>query len=332
MTMQPCSEPRSLRRDITERLVASMRAGTTPWQKPWSVGQSPMSVHPFNPVTGTRYSGINRLTLSLASFKDNRWLTLKQIESRGLSLSPGSVPERIVFCFGGGTLEEKRRKDESHDGGFGYKWHEVYNGSDIVGLDVVIPPFVCEPADFDVSLNVIAVLAASGANLIHGGDRACYRPSPDTIHLPWRRNFHSTTDYSSTALHELAHWSGHPSRLDRNLSGRFGSDAYAIEELHAEIASAFLVAELGLGMTQHQIDAHASYLNSWCRVLERDERAVQIVASGAQRITDYLLSFAPRRLELPGKPSEPHSTQYRQRAAKKKRPSANDVPVPIATA
>jgi antirestriction protein ArdC len=85
-------------------------------------------------------------------------------------------------------------------------------------------------------------------------------------------------------------------------------------------------------MTQHQIDAHASYLNSWCRVLESDERAVQIVASGAQRITDYLLSFAPRRLALPGKPSEFHSTQYRPRAAKKKRLLANDVPVPIATA
>ena len=220
----------ALYREVTAQLVAAMRAGTAPWQRPWTSGPvhpSHLQLHPFNPVPGTRYRGLNRLKLSLSSVgRDCRWLTHKQIDKLGLCLRPGSRSERIFFWFGEQKDERQRPKtrsrqrlgeeDARRSPSCGAYWHTVYNGSDVDGLDQVVGPVEIEPPDFDVNMNVVNVLAASGANIVHGGDEACYFSALDRIHLPWRRQFRSSADYDSTALHELAHWSGHPSRLGRD--------------------------------------------------------------------------------------------------------------------
>lgn len=316
MSENPTSLSRqsALYREVTAQLVAAMRAGTAPWQRPWTSGPvhpSLLQLHPFNPVTGTRYRGVNRLKLSLSSIgKDCRWLTRKQIDKLGLSLRPGSRSEQIFFWFGEPKNKNKRTEtersfDETKERSrtsAGAQWHTVYNGSDVDGLDQAVGSVEIELPDFDVNMNVVNVLAASGADIVHGGDKACYAPAQDRIHLPHRQQFRSSADYDSTALHELAHWSGHPSRLGRDLGGKFGCHSYALEELHAELASVFVSVELGVGLTQRHIDQHAAYLNSWCQALESDERAVQQVAATAQNIADSLLAFAPHRVKLPGKP------------------------------
>ncbi|NRT58047.1 ArdC family protein [Sphaerotilus uruguayifluvii] len=291
--------------EVTRQLVAAMRAGTAPWQRPWSAEQRvlPAQIPPFNPVTGTRYRGLNRLKLTLSSIgRDCRWLTSRQIEKHGLSLRPGSQPERIFFWLGSPEDDEDLARSRKPGASSApVKWHTVYNGSDVPGLDDVLGTVTIEPPDFDVNLNVVAVMAASEADIIHGGNHACYCPQEDRIRLPWRRQFHSAAGYASTALHELAHWSGHPSRQARDLSGRFGSHAYALEELRAEMASVFVAVELGVGLTAQHVAQHAAYLDSWCRALESDERALQRVATDAQKIADHLLNLAPHRVKLPGR-------------------------------
>jgi antirestriction protein ArdC len=128
----------------------------------------------------------------------------------------------------------------------------------------------------------------SGARFRSGGTRAYYQPATDEIHLPPQKAFVSVGDYYNVALHELTHWSGHPSRCNRDLSGRFGDAGYAAEELIAEMGAAFLCAHC-------RIDGelrHASYLESWLRVLRTDKRAIFVAASKAQQAADYILRLA----------------------------------------
>ena len=134
------------------------------------------------------------------------------------------------------------------------------------------------------------IVARSGVVLREGSERAFYSPSTDHVQLPPRIAFKSPEGWASTVMHELGHWSGHPSRLDRNLSGRFGDKSYAMEELRAELASAFIGNELGIPA---QIDQHASYVGSWLDVLRQDKREVFRAAADAQRIADFLLAFHP---------------------------------------
>lgn len=135
-----------------------------------------------------------------------------------------------------------------------------------------------------------AILDTSGIPIKVGGDRAFYSPSTDHNQMPVAAAFKSPEGWATTALHELAHASGHPSRLNRNLSGRFGSRAYAAEELIAEMASAFMGAELGIGS---ELEQHASYIDSWLDLLKDDKRAIFTAAGQAQRVADAILDLHP---------------------------------------
>lgn len=134
-----------------------------------------------------------------------------------------------------------------------------------------------------------ALLRASGADLRLGGDKAFYAPGPDYIQIPRPEAYFEPINWHRTALHELGHWSGHPSRLARDLSGGFGSKAYAREELVAEMTSAFCCASLGIVPTVR----HADYIGAWLEVLREDNRAIVRAASAASKAADYLLAFAP---------------------------------------
>ena len=119
-----------------------------------------------------------------------------------------------------------------------------------------------------------------------GGSRACYVPSRDEIHLPERQRFQSEANFYATACHELIHWSGHPKRLARDFSGRYGEQSYAFEELVAELGSAYLGAALGLNGV---LEGHARYIDRWLKVLKQDKRAIFKAASLASQAQDYLL-------------------------------------------
>jgi antirestriction protein ArdC len=268
---------------ITAEILEQLRLGTAPWQKPWS-GEGPVR-WPRNAVTGKVYRGINFLTLLAASGDDPRWCTRRQAESRGWSVREGATPRKIHFY---GFVP--RRTADGAVGGIRPIWRdaEVFHARDLGGL----PPAadaVCRPAGWSGAEAADRILAKSRAMIVHGGDRACYRPDHDVIQLPRPESFPQAVDYFGTALHELAHWTGHRTRLDRHHFFMFlGGPEYAREELRAEIASAMLSAATGV---PHDPRGHASYVSSWLQALERDQREIFRAASDAQRIVDFVLAF-----------------------------------------
>ena len=139
------------------------------------------------------------------------------------------------------------------------------------------------------------ILQASGAKITHApGDRAFYRPSTDSITLPEKSQFPQPDAYYATALHELGHWTGHPTRLDRDLAHPFGSEGYAKEELRAEISSMILGDSLGLG---HDPEQHAAYVGSWIKVLQDDPLEIFRASSDAEKIHDYVLAFEQKQVQ-----------------------------------
>lgn len=169
------------------------------------------------------------------------------------------------------------------------KTFTVFNVAQIDGLDE--PPL--PPAEPQIEPNphlqqVGKFIAATGADIRYGGDRACYVPSRDLICMPPLSAFRSPEQFRATELHELAHWSGASQRLDRDLSGRFGSQSYAAEELVAELTAAFLCAHLGVTGELR----HAGYIDSWVTLLRGDRRAIFTAASKASQAADYLRAFS----------------------------------------
>ena len=136
---------------------------------------------------------------------------------------------------------------------------------------------------------VDSLIRASGADLRLGGDRAFYAPAHDFIQVPRPEAYFAPVDWHRTALHELGHWTGHATRLGRDLSGGYGSKAYAREELVAEMTAAFTCASLGIVPTVR----HADYIGAWLELLRADDRAIVRAASAASRAADYLLAFRP---------------------------------------
>jgi antirestriction protein ArdC len=164
------------------------------------------------------------------------------------------------------------------------KGYTVFNVEQIDGLPA---QYTAKPAPreaFPLIDAAEAFVAATGALIRHGGDRAFYAPSADVIVLPEPAAFRDAASYTATKAHELVHWTSHPNRLDRTLGKRFGDDAYSAEELIAELGGVFLCADLGI---EPEIrDDHAAYIAHWLRVLKSDRRAIFTAASHAQRAAD----------------------------------------------
>lgn len=160
----------------------------------------------------------------------------------------------------------------------------VFNAMQIDGLPaLVLPAPRPEP---DVHQACEAVLNDSGAEIHHdGGNQAFYRPMTDSIHLPQRNTFHSASGYYATALHELGHWTGFPTRLNRDQKGAFGSIDYAKEELVAEVSSMLMGERLGIG---HDPTQHAAYVKSWIQILRDDPRELFRAAAAAERVVEFL--------------------------------------------
>jgi len=173
------------------------------------------------------------------------------------------------------------------------KHYAVFHASQIEAIPAYVAPGF-EEAPWTRPEAADIILQNSGVRLRIGGDRAFYSPSTDHIQLPPERAFRGPTEYFTTALHELAHSTGHKSRLNRDLTARFGSAAYAMEELRAEIASAYIASELGL---PPDIPQHASYIASWIKPLKDDKREIFRAAADAQRIADMVLGFHPDYFE-----------------------------------
>ena len=182
------------------------------------------------------------------------------------------------------------------------KHYAVFHASQIDGLPEYKPPGIDE-APWTRPEAASTILRNSNAVIRIGGDRAFYSPTTDHIQFPPDSAFRGPPEFAATALHELGHWTGHASRLNRNMKSRYGSAGYAMEELRAELASAFLASELGIPT---DIPQHASYIENWIKPLKEDKREIFRAAADAQKIADMLLGFHPEyAARLQAEPSAP---------------------------
>lgn len=283
--------------EVAKKLIEQLKEGTAPWQKPWQPGP-PGAIFPINASTGKRYRGINALHLMSEGRGDVRWMTYKQAEAAGYQVRRGEKGTPIRYWKF--TEEQTRLDDQGNpildDQGKPLKdliqlerprgfSATVFNAEQIDGM----PPLEQKPVSWNAIDRAEAILMGSGVVIHHGvQDRAFYRVSTDSIHLPMRSQFDGAERYYATALHEVAHSTGHVSRLDRDLSHPFGSEGYAREELRAEIASLLLGDELGIG---HDPGQHAAYVASWIKVLEDDPLEIFRAAAAAEKIQDFVLGF-----------------------------------------
>jgi antirestriction protein ArdC len=250
---------------------------------------------PQNAGTARRYSGINVLILWAEvvanGYASQRWLTYRQAEAAGGNVRRGE--KGTVICYADrftpkAEAEAARGEDrEARQVAF-LKRFVVFNVDQCEGLpEDYIGPMV-SPDPVVAIAEADALIAASGARLNIGGGEAFYRPSHDFVQVPPQAAFHEPINWYRTALHELGHWTGHGSRLDRDQTGGFGSKAYAKEELVAEMAAAFTCASLGIAPTVR----HSDYIASWLSVLQNDDKAIFRAASQASKASDFLLAFA----------------------------------------
>ncbi len=296
------ARPASLHDEVTARIVAEIEAGRIPWTQPWDAAGFAPGL-PKNADTRRAYSGINILILwaeaARRGFSAQGWLTFRQALSLGGAVRKGEKGATIFYAArftpkgesgGAENGSERGRGAPEDDRSVPFlKRFTVFNVAQIDGLpdrctitETALPPRETIPA-------AEALLAASGADIRVGGGEAFYSPSGDYVALPPQQAFFEQIDYYRTALHELGHWTGHPSRLDRDQSGAFASGAYGREELCAELASAFLCAALGIAPTVR----HADYLGAWLAIMREDARAIFRAASHASKAADFLLAFAP---------------------------------------
>jgi len=298
--MNQPNAPQSVRRDlyqhVTDRILEDLERGVRPWLKPWSMSKVGGSILPRR-HNGIPYQGINVLLLwseaMARGYTATTWMTYRQALELGAHVRKGESGTLVVFADRL-TRTEDGDDGESVERSIPYlKSYMVFNVEQIEGLPPQYQPQTAAPASAEIRrTQAESFIAATRAIIRFGGDRAYYAPAFDVIQLPPPPAFRDMEGYYGTVLHELTHWTGHASRCARELNGhRFGSEAYAFEELVAELGSAFLCAELGI--TPEVRDDHAAYLASWLTVLKQDKRAIFAAASQAQRAADYVRGLQP---------------------------------------
>lgn len=276
---------------VTDRIVADLERGVRPWLQPWGDRTSNGRIAFPLRHNGTPYRGVNILLLwgetIVKGFTANTWMTYRQASELGAHVRKGEHGSLVVYADRLTKIETNADGEDIERQIAFMKGYTVFNVEQIEGLPsqyypqpapVLDPPVLIESAE--------AFFAATGATVQHGGSRAFYAPAIDVIRLPAPEAFKDPESYAATKAHELTHWTSHPTRLDRVLGKRFGDQAYAAEELIAELGAAFLCVDLGI--TPEPREDHAAYLDHWLQVLKADKRAIFTAAAHAQRAIDYL--------------------------------------------
>lgn len=270
---------------ITDKILAKLESGVAPWHKSWSVQT------PINFLTGKEYRGIN--TFLLAGFEDPRFLTFNQIKTLKGTIKKGAKSEIVVFWS---KVENKNQNAENinedeeemiNSKKFILRYYNVFNAQDIEGIDFPILE-TNNNNTIENAQNLAGTYLKNLSSFKHGGDKAYYAPATDHIQMPALNSFDSSEEYYSVLFHEIAHSTGHETRLNRKgiteLSS-FGSHSYSFEELVAEMTSAFICSSVGI---ENTIDNSAAYIQGWSKALKENKKMILIAASQAQKAADYI--------------------------------------------
>ena len=272
---------------FSDKVIGMLEKGTAPWQKPWNKPKHALGL-PINPTSGNEYHGSNFIRLLLEGREDPRWMTYKQAQNAGCQVRRGEKGTQIAYWDSALKHDNEENPEEITGKYLFCKVYTVFNAEQVEGLE----PLCREPEP--VGWNPVEqgeqILENSGATIHYREQvRAFYSLTDDKIVLPLRSQFKSGVDFYGTALHELGHWTGHPERLNRKLAGRFGTEAYAVEELRAEIASWMLAVDTGI---PHAPEHHAAYVESWIGILKKDPKEILRACADAEKIRTYLMALS----------------------------------------
>lgn len=279
---------------ITAEMIDAIEAGNAgAWSMPWHAlagSGGPVS------VDGRPYRGLNAMWLAMVAaprgWVSGRWGTYRAWQRHGAQVRKGERSTEVVL-WKPVTTDDGDDQDLDEPAGRGRRLvartYRVFAAEQCDGTESIIDDANAAAVEVDTVERIEHADVWFGrvaATVIHGGNAAFYRPNTDTIHLPRFDQFHTPAHYYSTRAHETIHWTGASGRCDRDLSVRFGSDAYAVEELVAEVGAALVAAHLGISAATR--DDHTAYIAGWLRVLRRDPRALVTIASRAQTAVDWL--------------------------------------------
>jgi antirestriction protein ArdC len=284
--------PRDLYQEVTDSIMESIENGTAPWQRPWDGSV----LWPTNPTSGKPYHGINVLLLAAEGFQDGRWCTYQQAKGKDWQVRKGERGTRIYFYK---PFQKKTGEIDLETGAPEVKVipilksYTVFNLAQIDNVPDADPDRAAkhtrDVSDLTVQL-CEEIVEAAGVDVVHGYRQACYSPREDKIYMPDRESFASDGAYYATLLHEIGHWTGHESRLNREFGFDRKAPAYAREELRAEMASVMLSMRLGLPST---IDNHSAYVDGYLKLLRGDKKEIFRAAKDAEKLSRYVLSFHP---------------------------------------
>lgn len=284
-----------LYQEVAEKLIEQLENGTSPFHLPWSN----VNLTPFNPITGRSYNGMNRFWMFLQNQMDPRWMTYKQAQSQGWAVKKGErgttinvvkTHKEVIKKDHNGTplLDENNKPiklfiklDQPY-----IRSAVVFNASQIEG----IPKLEIEgpTQNWNDKERIEELIRNTRVEIYHKGNEAYYNPNRDYISMPHKNRFFSPEGYYSTLLHELAHWTGHPTRLNRPLNTKFGSEDYAREELRAEIASLLLAGEFGV---KKELGQHAAYIEGWIKLLKNNPLEIYLASNEAHKISSYIKKY-----------------------------------------
>jgi antirestriction protein ArdC len=297
------------RKQLVDEVLKNLETGTGLWRQGWKSNGAPVSA-----ITGKKYSGVNRLFLTEAAMRcgygDNRWLTYNQMEDRGWSFKRDAEGNNLGKGAGvsieffelrdketklpfdrhvldGMSAEEKEAYVDENVFPI-RKYYRVFNADVIEGIPErergeLDPTGYSERAE-----NILKIWNDTESKIIYGGDKAFYRQTTDEIHLPHKEDFTDLPEFYGTALHEVGHSTGHEKRLNRSLSGGFGSSEYAEEELRAEIASMFIEQDLEIAVGEKHIENNSAYIQSWKESIKENPNVLFTAIADAERIAKFV--------------------------------------------
>ncbi len=307
------------RKLLVEHVLKNLEEGTGIWKKGWRVSGVPESA-----TTGKKYRGVNNFYLTLIAmtngYTDNRWATYNQIEEKGWSFKTDEEGKSLAKGKGA-TIEFFELRDRetkkpfdkfvlegmSEDEKQEYiqrniyplrKYYRVFNADLIDGIPQKEIEEIDEFKKSDRTESFIQFWSDEEAEIKYGGVEAYYSPKTDKIQLPKRNDFKTVEDFYSTALHEIGHSTGHSSRLNRDLTGGFGTEEYAQEELRAEIASMFLEQEFGVAVDESDVRNNSAYLKSWAEKIKEDPDALFKAITDADKIAKYVVQKEKEKKEI----------------------------------
>ena len=307
-----------VRQQLANQFLAALQEQRLPWQACWQQSK------PQNAITGKLYRGVNAIMLTLEAWKQNwndpRWCTYLQAQQKGWQVHKGEHGMKVEYWAYWDKLKNKGislaegirlcRQDPAYTENLRIyaKSSTVFHASQIDG----IPPMTQQQTNIDaIRNNRDTLLKNMGLQYEEKGEAAYYDVQADKVVLPPEGSFDDTYAYLCTFLHECGHATGHESRLNRDMSGSFGSESYAMEELRVEIASAFAAQEIGLQLTDRQLqkhmELHKAYIQNWADVVGNDPEVLFKAIKAADTISDYLIrngEFLPQEQPKPVVPPQ----------------------------